>query len=355
MSERITSNETPTRPERPVITVESELERPDGSRAEFNIELLPDGKPKALAFFDVDKTLVRLDPVYRESIHELFPQDPDLDHQLEVYRSAFYFGSSWAEMTRMRGIYEEGKKQWEVPRVFERERFKSPEQLIEINNAGSETHTIADKLLHRFDEIASRVIAEQYQHDPESFEAAKIQPIYHLAEVYKRLGVPMVCMSANPGKFIRSACKYMGLSDYFIDVASDWDVEGDKEHKIKYLVERLESKGVPVPYSRMIVVGDSIRGDVGAGWRYGQKLHKNQKEQPVSVKGILVVEDSAALANAEERVANDPELKDMVASTDVQAFDLSQVTYSPEGTPNIGGKHRAKFMSRLRNVSEGQK
>ena len=116
------------------------------------------------------------------------------------------------------------------------------------------------------------------------------------------------------------------------------------------------SKGVPVPFACMIVVGDSIRGDIGAGWRYGQTLHKNSKEQPVNIKGVLVVENSAALANAEERVVNDPDLKAMVASTDIQTLDLSRVTYSPDGTPNIGGKHRTSFLSRLHgSIPEDQK
>jgi len=349
MSEKILNNEQLLQPERSKLVVESSLERPDGSKAEFGVELLADGKPKALAFFDVDKTLVHLDPVYKEAIHELFPQDVDLDHGLKIYKAGFQLGSSWAEMVRMRGIYLEGKKHWEDSKVFETERFQTQSQREEVNLTGSELHAIADGLLHQFDEIASQVIGRQYESNPQSFEKAKIQPIYHLTEIYKRLGVPMVCMSANPGKFIKSVCKYMGLADYFIEAASDWDVEGDKEHKIDYLVERLKAKGLPIPYDRMIIVGDSIKGDIGAGWRYKDRLHDVNGNGPVDVKGVLVVDDEQALAAAEAKVANEPELQTMLESFEVEAFNLSKVTYSPQGTPNIGGQHRKGFLSHLKN------
>ena len=329
---------------RPVIRVKSDLEKLDGSYEDLDIELLPDGKPKAVVFFDVDKTLVRFRSVYREAISKLFPQEPDKDKLFEVYESNFQLGSSRGEMIRMKGIYLDGREDWIDSKVYEEEYFSKHRG--EINHPGHELYDVAGDFLRKFDDLASGQIVKEYKQDPKSFESIKIRPIYHLAEIYKRLGIPMVCMSANPGKFIEAACKYLGLSEYFIDSASDWDVDGDKEYKIQYLIGELEKKDIKVPYDRLIIVGDSIKGDIGSGLRF-KDMKKDQEN--VNIKGLLVVENQNALAAAEEKVRNDTQLQKLVKEFDVKAVQLDKVSFSSvDGKPRLSSHYQNDFMKDMK-------
>ena len=96
------------------------------------------------------------------------------------------------------------------------------------------------------------------------FEKANIAPIFKLAQMYSRLGIPMVGFTANAKVLVDKLAKYLKLSDIFLDIATDETMQGGgKEVAIKYLIDELESKGIPIPKGRMIFVGDSLRGDIG--------------------------------------------------------------------------------------------
>lgn len=327
------------------IQIESSLERLDGRHELFDIGLMGDGKPTLVAFFDVDKTLVRFRSIYRDAIAEVFPEESDKDRLFEIYEAGFQLGSSRAEQIRLQGIYREGKSDWIDAELFESSYFDSHRE--EINHPGTQLYDRATALLREFDEAASQGIIKEYQGDPTVFDKVKIEPTYHLARIYKRLGIPMVCMSANPGKFIRSVCKYLDLSEFFIEAASDWDVDGDKEHKMQWLVGQLEHKGLPIPYDRLEIVGDSIKGDIASGLRFKELIGRGGSDKPVDVRGLLVVDSDEAIQQVKKKIAHDPELQELVRSFDVRTFELHRVTYSPQGTPNLGSLYRKDFSRQL--------
>ncbi len=54
----------PSNQEKSSISIPSRLEKVDGSHAELRISLAEDGKTKAIAFFDIDKTLAHLTSIH---------------------------------------------------------------------------------------------------------------------------------------------------------------------------------------------------------------------------------------------------------------------------------------------------
>ncbi len=332
------------------LVVTSELERPDGTHPEFHIDVLSDGKPKIIAFWDVDKTLVNLEGPMRAIRPAMWPEafeKDDLEEVSAVHLAGYQLGNMWRELYRMYGIYTQGKRQWNDPAAYEADFLAPGKDGEHIDKAGDSYHEFADKLLQRFDGIATRVIDEQYQKDPHTFDHEKIKPMYHLAEVYRRLGNPQVGMSANPRGYIRAVCKYLGLSEYFIDCATDTDVAGLKEHKMKYLTAALEAKGIQVPYDRLVIVGDSPTGDVGSGPRFRELMHKEKPAINVVARGLLVVENAEALRAAEEKIGHDPELRQLV-----ETLRWDKVKPSRYGVPAIGSRYDDGFLEPLKSPAE---
>ncbi|MEK7651839.1 MAG: HAD family hydrolase [Patescibacteria group bacterium] len=338
------------------LTVKSELEDLNGENPDIDIELGSDGLPRAMAFFDIDKTFTHLQPVYMEAVPQLFPQEVDAVKLWKVYEAGFKLGTSWREFYRMYGIYVLGKKEWIDPEVYT-EQFMKP-HIGEIDNPGNEYYEIADSYLKKFDMLATAAIQRQYSENPAAFEETKIRPIFHLAKLYKRLKIPMFGMSANPRNFVRQASKVLGLSEYFIDCASDTDVPGAKEYKIDYLIQKAKQKGIPIPYSKLIVVGDSISGDIGSGIRF-KKLaestsgqgHTNSADE-ISVHGLLVAADQGDVDSARAKIQQDADLAEMAESMNIQAIrtDLVEETTNNGRTSSLMAKgHQNKFLIDLNN------
>ena len=320
------------------ILVESNIDSVDGQKQPIKVELGPDGKPKAAAFFDIDGTLAHLKFVHGAAIQELFPGN-DPEELAQTFFAGFKLGNSFREFNRMHGIYVDGHEEWKDPEVYRQDELLP--HIEEIDSAGSERHERAANYLQRYGQVAAKAMKEKYAKEPEKFEEAKIKPIFRLAQLYKRLGIPMGVITANPRELMDPITKYLGFSDYFIDISTDEDmVGGGKEVSIQDLVRKLEAKGVSVPKDRLILVGDSIRGDVGVG----MKLPNDWKSK---IKGLVILDNQEALHQLQSQIENDPSLQQQVAAIDTSALVIENVPVDSRGEPILTSRYRNRFLTKL--------
>jgi phosphoglycolate phosphatase-like HAD superfamily hydrolase len=310
------------------VKVTSALEGIDGSHKDINITITEDGTPRAVAFFDIDKTLAELKNIHGAAIRALFKEffDKDFPDIEDVYFKGFRLGNSFREFDRMDGIYNLGHKEWIDPEVYVKERMSKKRK--EIDSEGNDTHKLAKMYLDRYVEIASKIADDIYKNDPDEFERSKIAPVVELAKLYRTLGVPMFGMTANGKKFVHTIAKYIGLPDLFIDIATDEDmVGGGKEIIIPKLIAKLEGMGIKVSKEKLVVVGDSLSGDIGSGYRY------KDAGTEIFIKGILVLKDNEELAKIKKQIAGNSELKKIIKNTDTEAFIVDNVKIDPNGVP----------------------
>ena len=321
-------------PDRPLVfqekkdtkKIKSDLETFDGREREIEIKLDANGFPKAVAFFDIDKTLAECGfihgVVFKKLSEEMFP-DQDPDKMTKLYLNGLHLGTTFRVFHRMAGIAQ--GKDWADPQKY-LEWLPGHEK--EVDEEGPD-HDFAAELSIKGSRMAAQMAEEMYRKDPQTFEQAKIKPVFHLARLYQRLGIPMVVMTANDEPFAKAACKCLGLADSFITLACQKDFVGrGKEGAIEYLIERLKEKGVPVP-KNLIVVGDSLNGDIGSGAKF------MQEHSEYSMKGVLVGEGDVEATK--ERIKNDPQLENMP----VEVLNPSLVSNDKRGMPSLA-RYRKK-------------
>ncbi len=320
-------------------TVSSELEGIDGRKKDIKIELMSDGMPRALAFFDIDGTLAHLSAIHGKAIAKLFPEQEPMELEATYYRG-FKLGNSFREFDRMRGIYIDGHADWKDPEIYFKNRFIPHER--EIDEPGNQAHDVASLILKAYGNIAAEVATELYKKNPEEFEKSNISPIFVLAKIYSRLGIPMVGFTANAKVFVDELAKYLKLSDIFLDIATDENMSGGgKEIAIHHLIEKLVSKNIPVPKNRLIFVGDSLRGDIGTSLMVGGK------HSDISGQGILVLKDRAELIEIEKQINADPELRHIVDNIDVHGLVVGDVPLDEKGNPMLLSRFRDQFLKKL--------
>ena len=321
------------------VSIDSELESIDGEKKEIKIKIMKDGKPQALAFFDIDGTLAHLDAIHGKAIAKLFPEENAKELE-EVYYRGFKLGNSFREFDRMRGIYVDGHADWKDPGVYLKERFSHHSK--EIDEPGNKDHEIADKILKMYGEAAASIADEIYKKNPEEFEKANIAPIFLLARTYSRLGIPMFGFTANTKLLVEKLAKYLKLSDIFIDIATDETMAGGgKEIAIHKMIKEAENKGIKVPKDRLIFVGDSIRGDIGSG------LIAQNKDKEIKGQGILVLKDKEALIEIKRQISENPELKKLTDSIDIHGLVISEVPADDRGNPVLLSRFKDKFLEKL--------
>lgn len=311
-----------------IVKIKGELEDLHGKFQEFPITIMPDGSPRAVAFFDIDKTLAELKDIHGRAIKALFREffDKEFEGIEEIYFKGFRLGNSFREFDRMDGIYNLGRIDWIDPEVYIEERLNYKRH--EIDSAGTETHKIAQMYLDHYVVIASRIADDIYKNNPAEFEVSKIKPVFALAKLYKTLGIPMFGMTANGHKFVETISKYLDLSDIFIDIATDEDmIGGGKEIIIPKLIKQLEDKGLKVSKEKLVIVGDSLSGDIGSGYRY------KDGGQEIFIKGILVLKDLTEFEIIKKQIENNLELKKIIKNTDTEAFITSKVKIGSDGMP----------------------
>ncbi len=209
-----------------------------------------------------------------------------------------------------------------------------------IDELGDPLHIKCDKILEEFDTIAADTVERQAKENPEFFEEAKIKPVYKLNALYKRLGVVMVGMTANPKKFANALCKYAGLGEFFMDCATDTDVPGKKEYKMQYLIKQLEEMGIKIPYDKLLVIGDSPIGDVASGSRF-KKLKKDDHPE-TSVSGIVINGNEEDLAVAIKKL-----IDEKINDININAIDTSKVPLNKRGEADLTSKGRDQFYTNI--------
>lgn len=329
----------PSSLEKKWISVPSELEGLDGTRRDIKVELMADGKPRAMAFFDIDGTLSHLTGIHGKAIAKVFPDQEPLE-LAETYYKGFKLGNSFREFDRMRGIYIDGHAEWKDPEVYLRERFNPHAE--EIDQPGHSAHSVAAAILAEYGKIAAQICDDLYKVNPEEFEKSNIAPIFKLARMYAKLGIPMTGFTANAKVFVDKLAKFLKLSDIFLDIATDETMQGGgKEIAIHKLISEMEQKGIPLPEGRLIFVGDSIRGDIGTS------LSAREKNAGIYGQGILVLEDQKALIEMEKQINADPKLRHIADNIDVQGFVVSNVPLDDKGNPMLLSRFRDKFLKKL--------
>lgn len=332
----------PKNEQKKFLKLRSSLESIDGTYKELPITLMEDGMPRATAFFDIDKTLAELKDIHGQTIKTLFKEflDKEFEGIEDVYFQGFRLGNSFREFDRMNGIYNLGYTEWIDPEVYRKERLAH--KMKDIDNEGTEEHIIAKMYLDRYAELASITAEDFFKNNPEKFEETKIKPIFVLAKLYKTLGIPMFGMTANGQKFVGTIAKYLNLSDLFIDIATDEDmIGGGKEVIIPKLVKQLEDNGVTVSKEKLIIVGDSLRGDIGSGFKY------KAGGEEIQIKGILVVENKQELHTIQEQISQDKDLQQITNHTDTEAFVVDSVPIDIDGEPLLFSKGRRDFLFKL--------
>lgn len=321
------------------VNVTSNLESLDGNFKEIKIQLMADGKPKAMAFFDIDGTLAHLGPIHGKAIAKIFPeQDPkELE---ETYYKGFKLGNSFREFDRMRGIYVDGHENWKDPEVYFKERLLPHQK--EIDEPGYSAHEVASEILKMYGKFASTVADEVFKENNNSLEKENIAPIILLAKMYSKLGIPIVGFTANSKELVYKLAKYLKLSDSFIDIATDEDMAGGgKEIAIEYLLKKVSDKGLNIPKNRLIFVGDSLRGDIGSS------LKAHVKDPEIIGQGVLVLEDKDALVKIKKDISENPDLKQIAESIDVQGLVISEVPVDENGNPILLSRFRKQFLEKL--------
>lgn len=296
-----------------------------------------------VVFEDIDKTLLHIEPAYREIRKIMWPEEvkkEGLDNFSKVHLDGFRLGTMWRELYRIYGIYHLGEEKWKDPKFYKEDFLAAGKKGEHIDEAGNELHELADELLQKFDTIAAGVVEKQAKENPELFESSKIAPMYKLNTLYKRLGIPVVGMTANPRKFIEALCKYTGLSEQFLDCATDTDVLKAKEYKMLWLIERMKQNGLNIPYDKILVIGDSASGDVGSASRFQELIRQEHPE--VSASGVLIVEGDEDIENA-LKVFDEENIDDI----NIQAFNYRETPLDKRGDPQLFSKFRDKFLSKL--------
>lgn len=321
------------------LSVPSELEGMDGKKKDIKIELMADGKPRAVAFFDIDGTLAHLDIIHGKAIAKLFP-DQDPKELEETFYKGFKLGNSFREFDRMRSIYIDGHLEHKDPEIYWEKRYLLNAK--EIDEPGNEMHKMATIILEEYGKMAAEICDELYQKSPEEFEKSNIAPIFKLAGMYARLGIPMVGFTANAKIFVEKLAKYLKLSDIFLDIATDETmVGGGKEIAIHHLIKKIESKGISIPKGRMIFVGDSLRGDIGTS------ITARGENSGIFGQGILVLKDRNALIEIEKQISADPKLRNIADNIDVHGFVVGDVPLDEKGNPMLLSRFRDRFLKKL--------
>jgi len=323
------------------LKITSELEGFLGKHEEISITITEDGTPMAVAFFDIDKTLAELKSIHGRAVQMLFKEvlGREIKGIEEIYFDGFKLGNSFREFDRMDHIFDKKHYDWIDPKLYIKERLDLKKK--EIDSEGTEEHERAQMYLSKYVEIASKIADEIYKNNPGEFESSKIRPVFALARFYKALGVPMFGMTANGGKFARIIAKYLGLSDFFIGIATDEDmIGGGKEIVIPKLIKKLEEKGIKVSKEKLVVVGDSLSGDIGSGYRY------KDKSGEIFIKGILVLKDMNELEKVRGQISENPELSKIIKNTDTEAFVVENVEMDTDGVPMLFS-HKNNFLIKL--------
>ncbi|MFH0969158.1 MAG: HAD family hydrolase [Patescibacteria group bacterium] len=335
------SNEWPAiseEKEKAYVGIKSDIEAKSGENKEIKITL-ENGVPKAIAFFDIDKTLAECGfthgPAIKELFKEMLEDKENLDGELldeieKEYLSSLHLGTTYRVFHRMLGIYKYGHSEWKDLKTYEDWLQTHKKEVDESGEAHDEAAECSMKHSAKSAEIAEGIDKE----NPEVFEQAKIKPVFHLVNLYKRLGIPMVIMTANDPPFAKFICKILNLGESFLTMANQKDFEGHgKDGAMEFLADKLKKMGISMPRN-LIVVGDSLKGDIGSG----SVFESNHKEY--NVKGVFIGKND--IEEMKEMIKKNPDLKDM----EVEVLNPEKVLVSDKENYQLA-KYRRKFNTKI--------
>lgn len=321
------------------IQIPSELMAVDGSNPILKIRAVDKKLPTAIAFFDIDKTLAHLDILYRDAISMIFPNE-DKDELIKTFIGGFKLGNSYREFDRMHCIYVEGKSEWKDAEKYHEERLEPFKELIDV--PGSEFHTRSAYYLKQYGECAAKIADGIYKTNPEIFMEAEIAPLYALLDMYQLNGVLMFGFTANASEFVAKLAMYLGLSNYFLSIATDETMAGGgKEIAIRKLLDKVEERGLIIPKEQLIFVGDSIRGDIGSGALFCKN------NLGYAGMGILVVDDMDMLLQIRHLINTNESIHDIVSTLPTSAFVVNSVPKDTNGHFSLLDRGLDKFLFRL--------
>lgn len=287
-------------------------------KKEIEITLEPNGRPKALAFFDIDSTLGNFKDIHGKAIQELYPNHDPEEVSHEFFKGQA-LGTTYRVHDRLIKIFDDGLEEFKDVDKYTK---WFAEHKSEVDKRG-DAHEKASEYSLRHSQIAAEIAENLYKEDSNYFESAKIAPVFSLVKLYKRMGIPMAIMTANDRPFADSICKCLKLSDYFIDAVNQRDFEGSgKEKAIEVLIDKVINKNIPSP-DKLIVVGDSLDGDIASGASF------KKNNESFDVAGVLISDGN--LEDDRERVKKNKALKNI----NVEILDPSKVTKDNIGEPQI--------------------
>lgn len=286
---------------------------------------MDDGNIRRVNCWDLDKTLLLANGPHAETVDLMFPEVEDKELLRETYFAGFKLGNSFREWDRMIKIFSEGQTQYVDPLVYKTEFVDNEGNRKIIDESGHKEgiHERANVMLQHFGKAAAGWMEKKYKEDPEYFQRDKfvIGPLFQLLKAKQFLGEANVFMIANQEDFAKALVKYSGLAEHGLALATDETmVGGGKEVAIPKLIEELKLKyGLETADDRIVVIGDSITGDIGSGHKAGQN------DPAKKFEGLLVVNGEQELRNFVDSALtpDNKELKDILESVDVTLIDYA--------------------------------
>ena len=301
-------------------TVVSALSDQRGNHPRLDVRVYDNGLSPAV-YFDLDRTLLRLDFIYRPALERLFPDVSATDELWRLHSDGFKLGTSYREFDRMHGIIREGIEGWEDPDRYLDERRA-------IIDADSPARRRSAEYTRRYADYAIEIARQWFGRNPAAFSQAHIKPVVQLLRVLRRIGIATACMTANNETFARDVLAYSGLAPLFLELAGDESMDGGgKEVAIQKLTDRMAKLGVSVAKHRLGLIGDSLLGDIGVA----RKL-----PGPYKAGGLLVVENEEALFAERQILAQNRDRRDAAERLGVRVFVLDRVPCNSRGTPILG-------------------
>lgn len=293
--------------------VQSEIWGPDKKRPEIKLAIMTDGTLRRVNFFDIDYTLVEAnDLIHGEAIKRMFPDHPP-EEVKRVWNFGGKLGSSVREWDRMLRVMEDGRSDLETMEAYRREVLQKPESRIEVDTPGEKYHDRAEKWAAGYDLTAFQMLKDIYEHRPEILRTPPFlnEAVVHLLQVkQKKLHEANVFITSAGPKMAYGLLEYTGLYQYGIAVATENEFKGGgKERGIPWLIDKLEiGMKLPVPKSHLVIIGDSIHGDIGAAARFMDQqmgyhfegavyVQKNKSEAQLFADAARSDEELAALLN----------------------------------------------------------
>jgi phosphoglycolate phosphatase-like HAD superfamily hydrolase len=330
------------------VAIESALEGPNGEHAQLSVALDENGVASRVNFWDLDKTLLRAEPIHAAAVVEIFLAVPDVEELRSVYFAGFKLGNSFREWDRMHRIYTDGQEQFKDPQIYYDEVVGVDEERRKVDEDGHLAHQRANDTLQEYGKIAYQLMAERRAREsadgtPSFFESSEFQleaPV-HLLKAKFRMGEVHVFMTANQQDFARALVAFSGLYKYGMFLATDETmVGGGKDIAILKLIAEIEAKEIKVPRNdkgRLVVYGDSATGDIGSASKFTGQHPEYQFSGGLVTDTIEGVEQWKNKLHAEQDLPeNKRQLDGIFKSVDTTTLPNEDIPLSGRGIHKLG-------------------